>query len=341
MPQLIITRQGTEESWNVPCDQPELGIGRAADNRIILASHGVSRRHAVVSMVGSEQFITDRGSGNGTLLNGAPIKTGSRYLLRTGDVITIDQFHLRVSRDDELEQSFNDITDSDMMEVKLLKKVMRALDKETLPSLEVMNGISVGKKLFFPDDAETLKVGRDPDCALAIEDYAVSRQHAQCVRDAQGWIVTDLRSKNGTYINQQRITTEVIHDGDRIAFGTVVCIYRNPREVNVEAVSAQVQAHRKATQKAIEAQVVAEEARVSDEGGPEEAADEAMGDDATGRETDGPPDVPAPQPHGNVYPPPQASRSFLDRLSPTEMGLLWTGIVVFLGTLILLVQVLR
>jgi pSer/pThr/pTyr-binding forkhead associated (FHA) protein len=331
MSQILVTEQGTTEKWTVPCDIPELGIGRGTNNAITLHSKGVSRHHAIFFSSGHEYFIEDQGSGNGTSLNGSAIKPHQRYLVRPGDVITIDHFHLHFSLGDKLEQSFNEVTDSDMMEVKLLKKVMRALDKDTLPSLEVMNGVAAGKKIFVRDTDTELVVGRDPNTDFMIEEYAVSRQHARLRRDENEIRVEDLKSKNGTYLNQKKVTSEILRDGDRVAFGTIVCIFRNPREVNLEAVNVQAKAHRDATRQAI-AEKQAEHVDV-------EREDDESSEDATAIADEAPPDIEGlPGHHANIYPTPQPKRSLWDRLSLAEMGLLWAGILVFLVTSILLVQ---
>ncbi len=337
MSQIVVSTPGTEDKRTVRCDRDELTIGRASDSDIVLPTTSVSRHHASLIRENADLFfVVDQGSENGTQLNGTVLRPHERYVLRNGDTLTIEGHHLQFVRTDDLEQSFNEITDSDIMEVKLLKKVLRALDRDTLPSLEVMNGLATGKKVFFRDDAEALIVGRDASCDLAIEEYAVSRRHAQVRRDGDQVIITDLQSKNGTYINQHRLTdAQTLHDGDRVAFGTVVCIYRNPREVNLEAMSADVKKHRTDTQQAIEEKT--KQHRI------EPAAEEAFADDAESAEATGSAEAmdepsAASQEHANLYPTPQPAHGWLDRMSAAEMGLLWTGIVVFLVASILLVR---
>lgn len=338
MSQIIVTTPGTEDKRILPCDRDELTVGRASDNDIVLPSTGVSRRHAsIVRGTDEEFFVVDHGSDNGTVLNGTTLRARERYLLRGGDTVTIDGHHLLFVRQNDLEQSFNEITDSEIMEVKLLKKVLRALDHDTLPSLEVMNGTATGKKIFIRDDVESIVIGRDPACELMIEEYAVSRRHATLTREAGTIAITDLKSKNGVYVNQRRITTEPLHDGDRVALGTIVCMYRNPREVNLEAVSADVKRHRDETQQAIAEKTARHRiaADALEDAAPDDA--EAVEHTASAEANLSGVDEPAGH-HANVYPTPQPARSWLDRMSAAEMGLLWAGIIVFLVTSILLVR---
>lgn len=339
MPVLVVTEQGKEEKRSIPFEAAETTIGRAEENAVTLASEGVSRRHASILTVGSDCFLVDAASENGTLLNGAPIQPKERYLLRGGDVITINGFHLHFSREDALEQSFNEITDSEILEVKLLKKVLRALDKESFPSLEVMNGSNAGQKIFFEDDDRELTIGREATLDMALDEYAVSRRHARLIRQAGGIAVEDLKSKNGTFVNKERVTEELVHDGDRIAFGTVVCIYRNPREIDMEAVKVKVAEQQ--AQLAKESETLVGPAPVEEEGAFSEAEDlesTVVAPEEAEEAAQGPLPEQFPSEHEPSYPPPKPARSFFKRLSPTEMGMLWAGLIILSVTIGLLVK---
>jgi pSer/pThr/pTyr-binding forkhead associated (FHA) protein len=66
---------------------PEFTIGRAEDNDLTLAKPTISRHHAVVTEEGDRWFLEDRGSFNGTFLNGSRIQAGAKVPLRHGDRI--------------------------------------------------------------------------------------------------------------------------------------------------------------------------------------------------------------------------------------------------------------
>ncbi|MFN7455993.1 MAG: FHA domain-containing protein, partial [Gemmatimonas sp.] len=80
-----------------------------------------------------------------------------------------------------------------------------------------------GDRRFSLAGRQALVVGRDPVSDLPILDPAVSRRHAELRVDAREPLVhvTDFGSRNGTWINNARITRGVLRPGDRIAFGTV------------------------------------------------------------------------------------------------------------------------
>lgn len=69
--------------------------------------------------------------------------------------------------------------------------------------------------------ASRMIIGRSTASDVVIEDLNASRSHAEMRCDAQGnWLICDLGSTNGTYVNGRRITTQPLHEGDRISIGT-------------------------------------------------------------------------------------------------------------------------
>ncbi len=68
-------------------------------------------------------------------------------------------------------------------------------------------------------DAEA--IGRESKNDIVIPDINVSRVHAEIRQDASGaWILTDLGSTNGTFVNGRQIKSAALHDADRIIVGT-------------------------------------------------------------------------------------------------------------------------
>jgi pSer/pThr/pTyr-binding forkhead associated (FHA) protein len=67
-----------------------------------------------------------------------------------------------------------------------------------------------------------VKLGRGSDCDLAFDaelDRATSLEHATIHHGDEGFVLSDLGSTNGTFVNGNRITTAVLKDGDRIELG--------------------------------------------------------------------------------------------------------------------------
>ena len=85
--------------------------------------------------------------------------------------------------------------------------------------------------LQFPrGSAEQFSIGRDASCDLAIADMTVSRRHATLERTADGWLLTDLESTNGTRVNGWRVRGKVsVTPGDLSSFGncrSIRCVSR-------------------------------------------------------------------------------------------------------------------
>lgn len=342
MPRLNIQERGREKSWVHECAEDEITIGRMDSNSVQLKSHGVSREHAKIVKDGELFFLIDLKSGNGTQLNGAPLAPSEKNLLQAGDVITIENFDLRFHESgdpirDNLEE---EVTDSDILEVKLLKKVLTALDKETVPSIEVLNGTAEGKKIFLTDEISDIVVGRDPDCDFPINEYVMSRRHARIVKRWGGITVRDLESKNGTFVNNRRVVEEFLHDGDRLALGTIVMMFRNPQELNLAQLSDVKPKNRPAAVRPEDIPGIEEGPKEAPEGEPSEAEEPAPETEESGaveewnkleQSLSGLP----------TYPTPEAHVEAIKRLTPIEIGMIGLGALVLIFALITIVNLLK
>ena len=89
--------------------------------------------------------------------------------------------------------------------------------------LIVLRGPNSGAR-FLLDDAE-VSSGRHPDSDIFLDDVTVSRKHALFVRSAQGYVVRDAGSLNGTYVNRERIDEAPLHTGDEVQIGKFRLVY--------------------------------------------------------------------------------------------------------------------
>lgn len=82
----------------------------------------------------------------------------------------------------------------------------------------------------------TVTVGRGPENRLQIEESYVSQQHARVEPGREGgFVVSDLNSKNGTFVNDRRIYGDSrIVEGDVIRFGLASCRVISPGAARVE-----------------------------------------------------------------------------------------------------------
>jgi pSer/pThr/pTyr-binding forkhead associated (FHA) protein len=73
--------------------------------------------------------------------------------------------------------------------------------------------------------AETT-LGRLPECDVVVDDPGVSRQHARIRRAETGFVLSDLGSTNGTFVNEQPVQDHLLADGDRITIGETLLVFR-------------------------------------------------------------------------------------------------------------------
>lgn len=79
-------------------------------------------------------------------------------------------------------------------------------------------------------DAEQT-IGRTPENNIVVADASISSHHARILRTPQGFVVEDLRSRNGTFVNGERVTEKrLLADGDLIRIGRVILIFNVARE---------------------------------------------------------------------------------------------------------------
>ena len=83
--------------------------------------------------------------------------------------------------------------------------------------LIVRGGPQAGDR--FALSAGETRLGRHPDSEIMLDDITVSRRHAAIEQTAEGYVVTDAGSLNGTYVNQERIERAVLHHGDELQVG--------------------------------------------------------------------------------------------------------------------------
>ncbi len=75
-----------------------------------------------------------------------------------------------------------------------------------------------GARVELGDDV--VSIGRQADCDLALPDDQASRRHARVVPTDGGYLLEDLDSTNGTYVNGEVVDEpHLLHDGDRIEIG--------------------------------------------------------------------------------------------------------------------------
>lgn len=69
-------------------------------------------------------------------------------------------------------------------------------------------------------------IGRTPDNQIVVPVREVSRRHAEIVLTEEGYVLKDLGSPNGTFVNGERVTEHRLQDDDRVAMGGQVFVFK-------------------------------------------------------------------------------------------------------------------
>src|SRR5262245_55063224 len=93
-----------------------------------------------------------------------------------------------------------------------------------MPALTVLQGPDKGRTYPAGTD-DTILLGRASDL-VALTDYTVSRRHAEIRPTSGGWILEDLKSANGTYLNGKRVERPMrLKHGDQIRLGGTLFVW--------------------------------------------------------------------------------------------------------------------
>jgi pSer/pThr/pTyr-binding forkhead associated (FHA) protein len=175
-------------------EEGEFFIGRSQSSDIELPSDNVSRQHARLYTVDGRCYIEDLKSANGVYVNGRRI-TEVHAIQRAAKVKIGDYFlHIEaLAEEEEAPVYFR------------LAGLSEPMAGET---------VTVDKRVSL--------VGRGKDCAIVVVDKSVSRVHARLTVERSGAIhVEDLKSSNGTWVNEARVESSTVRDGDLVRFGNV------------------------------------------------------------------------------------------------------------------------
>lgn len=100
-----------------------------------------------------------------------------------------------------------------------LSKAKRT-DEKLIGTLTADNGT------MHPLMDEIALIGREPSSDIALPDTSVSSKHARILRTAEGFLIEDLRSRNGTFVNSEKVTEKrLLADGDTVRLGKVILTF--------------------------------------------------------------------------------------------------------------------
>ncbi len=211
----------------------EIFLGRSPSTDVPLQNPAVSGVHARIVLEDREFFIEDLNSRNGTILNGERLLPKQKKLLRSGDVIKIHPFTIQFFNGLAVYEQSPPSESTSVIREDMLRNVLGGLfgAEDNPPKLIVISGQASVEQFELKGIHVEFKLGRAPHCDLVIHDENVSREHALIRRDPTGVFIRDLNSRNGVYINGQRITRNQeyrLNDRDEISLGIVTLLFSDP-----------------------------------------------------------------------------------------------------------------
>ncbi len=107
------------------------------------------------------------------------------------------------------------------------RQSIRPIPEVVEPALVVIHGDDAGAAVALEEETS---FGRAPTNTFTLREMKASRQHAVIKRSGAQFVLKDLKSANGTFVNSQLINSRVLANGDLLRIADSVFLYKNPRE---------------------------------------------------------------------------------------------------------------
>ncbi len=112
--------------------------------------------------------------------------------------------------------------------------------------------VTVYSPLFSPFrqplQGPAVSIGRASDCSIPIKDRYLSRKHAEIISSGNIWVLKDLGSANGTYLNGSRVERdEQLKTGDRIRLGDTEIVFETSERSTDRFIAVASESHVSAT----------------------------------------------------------------------------------------------
>ena len=168
-------------------------VGREPPADIFIGLPIISKRHIEIRMGPDGVMLRDAGSSNGTMVNGQQVKS-SWVLVDISDNITLGNYRVPKS---------------------MFHRWVNRLSESSTPFMRT----STVQTPIPPKGI--LTIGRAKDCDIQIHDPTVSWKHAKITIQDKKWIINDLGSSNGTFVDGKQIRRANISPESDIRIGSV------------------------------------------------------------------------------------------------------------------------
>lgn len=239
-------------------------VGRVADRDINIDDGRISRFHAEVVLCEGVLTVEDKGSSNGTKVNGSPVSDATP--LSHGDAVAFDVHVFLVELDGQPIGTSPDeaADDGDVTQLRIPDAAPQAQPVKVpeawteSPGGDHTQFVAMGKASSAPAGAparqsrlahllvvgvggqadkvelptgeagaqDVWEIGRTDSCDIAFDDPSMSQRHAQLIHENGSWRMVNLVSTNGIVVNGEKRLSVYLSDGDVIQLGgTTLAFY--------------------------------------------------------------------------------------------------------------------
>jgi serine/threonine protein kinase len=219
----LLYKSGSAKECLCELKGPSVTVGRDPEAEISVDDSSVSWRHATFEPSGSEWFVFDLGSLNGTVLNGKRLAANQKGLLSPGAEIRLGKTtFIFLSSSRKKRQDLDTSAGPKQAESKAPASPIRLTPRAPVATfLVVREGPGAGQTISL--EALPVVVGGEGGPGIeGVQDPFVSARHLELERGPGGVQVRDLGSSNGTRLNGRPLpagSPEMIQVGDELRLG--------------------------------------------------------------------------------------------------------------------------
>ena len=236
----LMDLSGVTDRKTYMIDKRAIKIGRASgtDIDLCISRITVSAGHARIEYKDNAFYLIDLGSKNGTYLNEKKERITGEVSLKTGDIISFEQYQFKFVVRGQVKKGQTQISPSESINTQLspasgTSTMISTKDVEDVQISQVIEELE-NIEAYLIDAGEAtnekthkinkrvVKIGRlnRDDIDICIAQNTVSAEHAQIEYKDNSFYLLDLGSRNGTYLNEgkERITSEVHIENDDIIY---------------------------------------------------------------------------------------------------------------------------
>jgi pSer/pThr/pTyr-binding forkhead associated (FHA) protein len=227
----VIVRSGELSAQaSITFDAPRIVIGRGDGCEVLLPDPSVSHRHASIRQRGTDYVVIDEGSTNGTFIGPVRLSPQAPRVIKNGELLRVGRVWLELRVEQvPITQSQKVVTRE--IALALVASSLLAQGEASSVRLLVRQGPAAGSEFLLENTDRTYVLGRGVGVDLTLDDPDLSRRQLELFRRGMTLMVRDLGSKNGTFLEGQRLEAgkEVAWPLDKaLTVGESELVYEDP-----------------------------------------------------------------------------------------------------------------